>query len=159
MGVGEALIMSALSLLVLAFAGLWFRLSDRAEAPLEASPRSDPSILLPMAERRGPIRLEIEYAVKPDMTARFTGLMGKIRTVRCRSGAYDWSLARDIAQPDRWFETYSCPTWLDYLHQRSRLTRTEDEFQGQLSDCLNPERPPEVRRLLKHTFDVMSDWR
>lgn len=45
-----------------------------------------------------------------------------VQSARLRNGAFDWSLARDIATPTLWTERYHFPTWGDYLRQRSLAT-------------------------------------
>ncbi len=52
----------------------------------------------------------------------FHNLMQQVQLSRQRNGAYGWSIARDIADPELWTERYHCPTWLDYLRQRNRPT-------------------------------------
>jgi len=51
--------------------------------------------------------------------------MQEVQLSRQRNGAYGWSIARDIGDPELWTERYHCPTWLDYLRQRSRPTQSE----------------------------------
>jgi len=51
--------------------------------------------------------------------------MQEVQLSRQRNGAYGWSIARDIADPELWTERYHCPTWLDYLRQRNRATQSE----------------------------------
>src|SRR3546814_20189882 len=55
--------------------------------------------------------------------------MQEVQRSRQLNGAYGWSLARDIADPELWTERYHCPTWLDYLRQRNRPTQSERELQ------------------------------
>ncbi|WP_083536041.1 MULTISPECIES: MFS transporter [Sphingobium] len=45
--------------------------------------------------------------------------------MRRRSGAYAWAIARHLADPEIWTERFHCPTWLDYLRQRSRDTHAD----------------------------------
>lgn len=51
--------------------------------------------------------------------------MQDLRLIRRRNGAYGWSLARNMADPDMWIERYHFPTLDDYLRQRNRSTLTE----------------------------------
>jgi hypothetical protein len=48
--------------------------------------------------------------------------MRQLQRIRTRNGAYDWSLSRNIADPEQWSERFRCATWDDYLRQRSRRT-------------------------------------
>src|SRR6202167_4007128 len=55
----------------------------------------------------------------------FYSVMQHVQLSRQRNGAYGWSIARDIADPELWTERFHCPTWLDYLRQRNRSTQSE----------------------------------
>ena len=55
--------------------------------------------------------------------------MQKLRSARLRSGAFGWTLSRDIGDPQLWTEQYSCPTWGDYLRQRERMTQGDRALQ------------------------------
>ena len=72
--------------------------------------------------RSGPIVVEIEYRVDPGQARLFHGEMQEVQFSRQRNGAYGWSIARDLADPEFWTERYHCPTWPDYLRQRNRPT-------------------------------------
>ena len=65
--------------------------------------------------------------------------MQEVQLSRQRNGAYGWSIARDIADPELWTERYHCPTWLDYLRQRNRATQSERALHQQAIDF--PSRP------------------
>jgi hypothetical protein len=69
-----------------------------------------------------------------------------------RNGAYGWSIARDLTNPEIWTERYHCPTWLDYLRQRNRPTQAERELRNKAAAFhLGPEQP-KVRRMLERPF-------
>lgn len=57
--------------------------------------------------------------------------MLKMQRTRLRNGAFDWSLSRDIADPELWTERFHCPTWADYLRLRSRVTHSDRELQNE----------------------------
>ena len=78
--------------------------------------------------------------------------MQQVQLSRQRNGAYGWSIARDIADPELWTERYHCPTWLDYLRQRNRSTQSERALHQRAIDFhLGPE-PVRVRRMLERPF-------
>ena len=85
----------------------------------------EPSRRLSLTPRSGPIVVEIEYRVDPAKARLFYGVMQHVQLSRQRNGAYGWSIARDIADPELWTERFHCPTWHDYLRQRSRSTASE----------------------------------
>lgn len=152
-GVPAAMKLSALALILLPLAGLWLRLADRGGGNAEAlEPLAEPQVALALTPRSGPIRVELEYSVDPERARAFYTLMQQIRTVRSRSGGYGWSLSRDVARPELWVESYSCPTWLDYLRQRSRPTQAERELQAEVLAFQDPGTPMKVRRWLERPF-------
>ncbi len=86
---------------------------------------ADPEVRLSLTGRSGPLVVEIEYRVAQDNARAFHGVMQDVQLSRQRNGAYGWSIARDIADPELWTERYHCPTWFDYLRQRNRTTQSE----------------------------------
>ena len=150
--VPTALKLSALVLALLPLLGLVLRLGDRGQGSAEAGPLPDPEVALRLTARSGPIRIEMEYSVPPERARAFYDLLQRVRTVRARSGGYGWSIARDLARPDRWIESYSCPTWFDYLRQRTRTSETERALLAEVSVFQDPDRPVEVRRWLERPF-------
>jgi predicted MFS family arabinose efflux permease len=110
---------------------------------------ADPEVRLSLSARSGPIVVEIEYRVDPDKARLFYAVMQRVQLSRQRNGAYGWSIARDIADPELWTERYHCPTWHDYLRQRNRATENERVLQRRaLKFHMGPE-PVRIRRMLE----------
>jgi predicted MFS family arabinose efflux permease len=151
-GLQTALELSALGLVIMPLAGIRRPLGDRGLANAPAEPLAEPEVALALTHRSGPIRVELEYKVDPSQARTFFGIMQQIGKVRRRTGGYDWSIARDIAQPELWIESYNCPTWLDYLRQRDRLTQAERDLQTELRAFNDPDTPVLVRRWLERPF-------
>jgi hypothetical protein len=96
--------------------------------------------------------VEIEYRVDQESARAFHGVMQDVQLSRQRNGAYGWSIARDIADPELWTERYHCPTWLDFLRQRNRSTQSERALYQRAADYhLGPD-PVRVRRMLERPF-------
>lgn len=150
--VPTALKASALALALLPVAGVWLRLGDRGQGSEEAQAPPDPEVALKLTPRSGPIRIELEYAVAPERAREFYGLLLRLGAIRSRTGGYGWAIARDVARPERWIESYSCPTWTDYLRQRTRLTEAERELTAQVAVFQDPDRPVKVHRWLERPF-------
>jgi Transmembrane secretion effector len=113
---------------------------------------ADPEVRLSLTGRSGPLVVEIEYRVAQDNARLFHNVMQEVQLSRQRNGAYGWSIARDIADPELWTERYHCPTWLDYLRQRSRATQSERALHQRAIDFhLGPD-PIRVRRMLERPF-------
>jgi hypothetical protein len=152
-GVEIALLVSAGLMLLSPLLGIWLRMPPvgaRNEPPAEAL--ADPEVRLSLTGRSGPLVVEIEYRVAQDSARAFHNVMQEVQLSRQRNGAYGWSIARDIADPELWTERYHCPTWLDYLRQRSRATQSERALHQRAIDFhLGPE-PVRVRRMLERPF-------
>jgi hypothetical protein len=93
--------------------------------------------------------VEIEYRVPEQDCPAFCDVMQEVQLFRTRNGAYGWSIARDIADPELWVERYHCPTWLDYLRQRNRSTEAERVIEGRASAFHAGPGEIRVRRMLE----------
>jgi MFS family permease len=149
-GVEGALLVSAVALIVSPLLGLWMRMPT-VSGPNELSldVLADPEVRLSLTPRSGPIVIEIEYRVDPTKARRFYAVMQHVQLSRQRNGAYGWSIARDIADPELWTERFHCPTWYDYLRQRSRSTASERALHVRANEFhIGPE-PIRIRRMLE----------
>jgi hypothetical protein len=132
--------------------GLWLRMPPVGARSEDAEVLADPEVQLSLTPRSGPLVVEIEYRVAQNDARAFHDVMQDVQLSRQRNGAYGWSLARDIADPELWTERYHCPTWLDYLRQRNRPTRSERELHRHASDFHIGEAPLRIRRMLERPF-------
>ncbi|MFG3594711.1 MFS transporter [Bradyrhizobium sp. RDI18] len=151
-GVQMALLVSAGLMLASPLLGLWLRMPRIGARGEEAKVLDDPAVRLPLTGRSGPLVVEIEYRVAQENARAFHTVMQDVQLVRQRNGAYGWSIARDISDPELWTERYHCPTWLDYLRQRNRSTQPERAMEQQaVAFQIGPE-PVRVRRMLERPF-------
>ena len=79
----------------------------------------------------------------------FYDVMQQVQLSRTRNGGYGWSIARDVEDPELWIERFQCPTWLDYLRQRSRATEFERQLHQRARDFHRGPEPVRIRRLLE----------
>jgi MFS family permease len=151
-GVEAALLVSAAMMLASPLLGLWLRMPRIGARNEDAEVLADPEVQLQLTARSGPLVVEIEYRVAQDNARAFHNVMQEVQLSRQRNGAYGWSIARDIADPELWTERYHCPTWLDYLRQRNRSTQSERALHQRAMDFhLGPD-PVRVRRMLERPF-------
>jgi len=152
-GVEIALLVSAGLMLISPLLGIWLRMPPIGARNEDATGvLADPEVRLSLTGRSGPLVVEIEYRVAQDNARAFHNVMQEVQLSRQRNGAYGWSIARDIADPELWTERYHCPTWLDYLRQRSRATQSERALHQRAIDFhLGPD-PIRVRRMLERPF-------
>ena len=150
-GVSTALLISAGAMLLTALVGRWLRLPESDDTGREPAELGVPETALALTGRSGPIVIEVEYCVDPDKARAFYIAMQDVQLVRHRNGAYDWSISRDIHDPTLWKERFQCPTWLDYLRQRSRQTVADAEAQQRAAQFYDPH-TMRVRRSLERPF-------
>ncbi|MDE1936868.1 MFS transporter [Bradyrhizobium sp.] len=151
-GVETALLVSAGLMLLSPLLGIWLKMPRVGARNEDAEVLADPEVQLSLTGRSGPLVVEIEYRVAQDKARAFHNVMQEVQLSRQRNGAYGWSIARDIADPELWTERYHCPTWLDYLRQRNRATQSERALHQRAMDFhLGPD-PVRVRRMLERPF-------
>src|ERR1700746_978271 len=151
-GVETALLVSAGLMLLSPLLGLILPMARIGARNEDAEELVDPEVRLQLTGRSGPLVVEIEYRVAQDNARAFHNVMQDVQLSRQRNGAYGWSLARDIADPELWTERYHCPTWLDFLRQRNRSTVSERALHQRAMDFhLGPD-PVRIRRMLERPF-------
>lgn len=148
-GVAVALEVSAVLLVLVPALGLLLPMPDRsASSEPDDTVLADPDVKLGISGRSGPVSIEVHYRIPADKARNFYHLMREVQRIRNRNGAYDWSLSRDIADPEAWSERYRCSTWDDYLRLRSRRTMEESELQQRAHALHFGMEPIRVRRWL-----------
>jgi MFS family permease len=151
-GVEMALLVSAGLMLASPLLGLWLTMPPIGRRDEAAETLADPEVRLALTGRSGPLVVEIEYRVAQENARAFHHVMQDVQLSRQRNGAYGWSVARDIADPELWTERYHCPTWLDYLRQRNRSTQSERALhQSAIAFHIGPD-PVRIRRMLERPF-------
>ncbi|WP_298252565.1 MFS transporter [Bradyrhizobium sp.] len=151
-GVETALLVSAGLMVLSPLLGIWLKMPRVGARNEDAEMLADPEVQLSLTGRSGPLVVEIEYRVAQDNARAFHNVMQEVQLSRQRNGAYGWSIARDIADPELWTERYHCPTWFDYLRQRSRSTQSERALHQRAMDFHLGPGPVRVRRMLERPF-------
>jgi MFS family permease len=151
-GVETALLISAALMFASPLLGRWLKMPPVDARTEAAELLADPEVRLPLTGRSGPLVVEIEYRVDQENARAFHNVMQEVQLSRQRNGAYGWSIARDIADPELWTERYHCPTWLDFLRQRNRSTQSERALHQRARDFHLGPNPVRVRRMLERPF-------
>ena len=151
-GVDAALLIAAALMLASPLLGLWLRMPRIGARGEETVVLDDPEVRLALTGRSGPVVVEIEYRVERGNAWAFHGVMQEVQLFRKRNGAYGWSIARDLADPELWTERYRCPTWFDYLRQRNRATQSETATERQAIAFHIGPGPVRIRRMLERPF-------
>jgi MFS family permease/quinol monooxygenase YgiN len=109
----------------------------------------DPSPLLPVNARTGPILVQVEYRIDANDAAAFVDIMDIVREGRARNGCHAWTLSRDLADPEIWVERFQSPTWTDYLRHRARTTAADRRARRTAMAFHRGTKPIVVRRFLQ----------
>lgn len=86
----------------------------------------DPQLALTPAPDDGPVLVTVEYRVPAEQAGDFIAAMDAMRAFRRKDGAISWGLFRDLADPDRFVETFLVTTWAEHMRQHARVT-VEDQ--------------------------------
>jgi len=151
-GVQSALLISAGAVAASALLGLVLRVPSASDSNHEEVRLADPEVNLDLTGRSGPIVVEIEYRITREDAREFYRRMMPVRLLRLRNGAFEWSIARHIGNPEIWVERYSCPTWHDYLRLRDRSTAEERLIMQRAQDLIRPGHEMVIHRLLERPF-------
>jgi MFS family permease len=158
MGPDWALACAGLVLLLCALVGLRLPLPEfntRDLNPLNSF--SEPVLRLDVRPRSGPIMVMVDYRIDHADISRFLGLMVDRRRIRRRDGARQWSLLRDLEQPDLWVESYHVPTWTDYVRHNMRRTKADADNVEQLRALHRGPDKPQVHRMIERQIVPLSD--
>ncbi|CAN5181073.1 MFS transporter [soil metagenome] len=149
-GVSHTLVVAGCLMTASVLVGLWLRLPDLSSPPEERQlDRDGPALGLEITARSGPIVIEIDYVVPTSNARAFYDVMQKVRRYRQRTGAYGWSIARDITDATRWTERFHAPTWNDYQHLIHRGEGSGREGLDESRALLDPAAPVNIRRMLE----------
>jgi hypothetical protein len=149
-GLQVALVASGVTLLFGGALGFILPLPPRVELNLDPINRwQEPHVLLDIQPRSGPIAISVDYLIRPEDVDEFLELMAQRKRIRGRNGARDWTIARDLGQPELWTERYRVPTWVDYVRHNQRLTHSEAEVSDRIRALHQGAEGPTVRRMIE----------
>jgi MFS family permease len=150
MGVGDTLLVSAVTLVAGASLGLFLPVPEQGQANLEPLNRwREPNLAVEITPRSGPIVVTVEYIIREEDVLEFLRLMGERRQIRRRDGARHWRLTRDLGDPEIWTERYDTPTWLEYVRHAQRITHADAQIVERLRELHRGSEPPRVRRMIE----------
>lgn len=149
-GVEAALIASSLTMLAGGAIGFAVPLPQLTTMNLDPLNRwTEPLLSLDLKPRSGPIAIMIEYVIQEKDLPEFIELMAERGRIRRRDGARNWTLARDLENPDIWMESYHTPTWLEYVRHNTRATFADAAISERIRALHSGAERPRVRRLIE----------
>ena len=98
--------------------------------------------------------ITVEYRVPAERATEFVQAMDAMRSFRRREGAVRWDLFRDLAEPERYLETFVVPTWGEHLRQHARVTVDDQETEARAFAFQQPGVAPVAAHLIAaHAVD------
>lgn len=120
-GAPAALVLSSVAVVVLAGAILRRPLIEADDVPPPDPVGTRPTEGHPDIRSDHRVMVTTTWTIHPDRLVEFVEMMQKLRRIRLRTGAYRWTLYRDVMQPLRFTEVFEIHTWEQHLQQHQRL--------------------------------------
>lgn len=149
-GLSYSLLCSCVLMLLGVLVG--FKLTMPAFASLNLDPLNrfvEPNLLLDVKPRSGPIAILVDYEIDDADLAEFMTIMVERRRIRLRDGAQNWTLMRDLENPDIWTEIYHVPTWVEYVRHNQRRTQADAESWDSILKLHRGATRPRVHRMIE----------
>jgi MFS family permease len=96
----------------------------------------------------GPIMVQVEYRVDPRRADDFRSAIAELGRSRRRSGAIQWWLFQDTADPSRFVETWIEETWADHLRNHERVSVSHRELEQRVRALTQSDSAPATRHFI-----------
>lgn len=100
------------------------------------------------------VMIHIAYVVTEEHQGDFKHLMRDLQQSRQSYGAYGWALRHDISDAMVFVETWQEASWLNHLRHHERVSKTDQQLQEQIRQCLARDTEPTVQH---YTGDALVD--
>jgi MFS family permease len=156
LGIEQALLVAAWALVAGGLIGLRAPLPPLATLDLDPLNRwREPQVALDIEPRSGPIIVTVEYLIRDEDVIAFLDAMSERRRIRKRDGARQWTLLRDLVNPELWIERYESPTWVEYVRHNRRVTQADAEIGDRVRSLHRGPNPPVARRLIERQVSAL----
>jgi hypothetical protein len=91
---------------------------------------TDPTLSIIPDPDDGPVLVTVEYRVPAERASDFIAAMDGMRIFRRREGAISWGIFRDLAEPERYLETFLVTSWAEHLRQHTRVTMEDQAIEA-----------------------------
>lgn len=150
LGLADSILIMAALLSVSLAVGLFLKLPEVEDLNLDLVGRwRVPDVKLPVEPRSGPIHVAVSYRIRETDITHFMAAMNARRRIHLRDGARDWSLVRDLSDPDLWTEQYSFARWQDYVLHNERRTHADSASLDIIRSLHQGNWPPVIQRMLE----------
>jgi hypothetical protein len=110
-----------------------WRIGTTMTLDLTVVPAADPQVAFHPEPTAGPVLVTIPYRVPGTEVDSFKEDMRRVERWRRRTGAYRWGIFRDLAEPERFLETFVVESWAEHLRQHQRKTAADQQVHALVS--------------------------
>lgn len=110
--------------------------------------RPVPQVAVETDPSDGPVRVSVDYRIRPEDYHAFTHAIHQLRDVRLRDGAFRWGVFQDLADPGHLNETFLIESWLEYLRQRERFTASDFQIRDKVWSFHQGSEPPKISHMI-----------
>ncbi len=127
LGADGALVISSGAVLALAVVAMRRPIVDPADLPAPDPVGTRPDVGHPTVRSDERVMVATVWTVDRERLVDFAAAMEAMRRVRMRTGAFRWTLYRDVVDPLKFTEVFEVHTWEQHLQQHERLDATAIE--------------------------------
>jgi MFS family permease len=108
----------------------------------------EPKLAITPEPDAGPVLVTVEYRVPAERAEEFIQAMQAMRNFRYKDGAISWGVFRDLADPDRYLETFLIASWAEHMRQHARVTVTDQAIEAHAFSFLKAGVEPVAAHLI-----------
>jgi MFS family permease len=108
----------------------------------------EPKLAITPEPDAGPVLVTVEYRVPAERAEEFIQAMQAMRSFRHKDGAISWGVFRDLAEPDRYLETFLIASWAEHMRQHARVTVTDQAIEAHAFSFLQAGVEPVAAHLI-----------
>jgi MFS family permease len=148
-GLGAAYFGIAGGLAIGAAVAAWLKpATEEVEDHRPAHHWEDPKVASELPLDAGPIMVQVEFLVDAPDAVAFRNAMTEVGRSRRRSGALEWWLFQDAADPARFVETWIEPTWAEHLRYHERVSVAHKQVEERAWSHLRKGTRPSTRHFV-----------
>lgn len=135
--ISTALLISGSALIITAL--ISYKIPIESSGDLDLSPSlhwENPIVNMQIEQDQGPVKVLVEYVVKPEHENDFLKSMTELKYLRLQSGALRWTLYKDLEKPDNYHETFILDSWVEHLRQHERVSFEDRKIQEKVREYL-----------------------
>jgi Transmembrane secretion effector len=147
-GLSPTLLVAAVALALGPLAGLRYRFQSINPEDLQPAGDWPAPQLAAGDEPAGPVLVTVDYRPRAGQEDEILAELRDARFSRRRTGASNWRLWQDAADPGRIEERFVVASWDEHIRQHERVTGRDQQRLDRIAALTKPDQPPLVTHWL-----------